>query len=76
MFEDLTDLKLVERVRENDDRAAFRELMKRYRGKAYGISFGMVRNREDALDLVQEAFVKAYYGLKSFKGQSKFSLAY
>jgi len=40
---------------------------------AFTIAFKIVRNREDAEEIAQDAFVKAYQSLRSFKGESKFS---
>ena len=44
-----------------------------YQNRVYGFIFGLVKNEEDARDLCQETFFKAYKSLRSFKGQSKFS---
>lgn len=66
-----TDLNLVKRAR-NGDRDAFGELMERYQRKIFGLCYGMVRNKDDAMDLVQETFVKVYKNLGRFEGQSSF----
>ncbi len=68
---DLGDLDLVELVRDGDV-TAFRGLVERYQGRVYALVYGMVRNREDARDLVQEAFVKAYRNLKGFRREASF----
>src|SRR5512147_690866 len=65
------DLELVERVREGD-REAFRGLVERYQRKVAALALGMLRNREDALDIVQDAFTKAFQSLDKFKGDSSF----
>src|SRR5512147_1439993 len=65
------DLELVERVR-GGDREAFRELVERYQRKLAALAVGMLRNREDALDIVQDTFTKAYQSLDRFKGDSSF----
>ncbi|RMH69941.1 MAG: sigma-70 family RNA polymerase sigma factor [Gemmatimonadetes bacterium] len=57
---------------QNGNEQAFNELVNRYREKAYQIAYRMVRNQDDALDLAQDAFVRAYKGLRNFKGNSKF----
>jgi RNA polymerase sigma-70 factor (ECF subfamily) len=44
---------------------AFRELVERYKSRAFGVVVGIVGNPDDALDVVQESFVKAYYKLKA-----------
>ncbi len=54
------------------DRRAFQELVEKYQRRAYGIAFGMLRNRDDAMDAAQEAFVKVFRNMKSFKGDSSF----
>jgi RNA polymerase sigma-70 factor (ECF subfamily) len=54
------------------EREAFSELVKRYQGKAYGIAMGILGNREDALDVVQDSFIKAYNSLSGFRFSSKF----
>ena len=52
------------------DRSAFHMLVERYQRRAYGIAFGMLRNREDALDAAQDAFIRR--NIESFKGDSSF----
>jgi RNA polymerase sigma-70 factor (ECF subfamily) len=68
---DFSDVALVERAQDGDH-SAFRELVERYQQKAYAVAFGYCRNREDALDRVQEAYVKAYRNLTRFQGTSSF----
>ncbi len=67
----LTDLKLVERSRKGDD-TAFAELVVRYQNKVYSIALGMIKNREDAMDITQDAFVKVHRYLDNFQGNSSF----
>lgn len=67
----LSDWELVQRSR-TGDRDAFRELVERYRRRIAALAIGMLRNREDALDIVQETFTKAYQNLDRFKGDSAF----
>jgi RNA polymerase sigma-70 factor (ECF subfamily) len=52
--------------------AAFEDLMKTYEGLVYRICFGYARNREDALDITQEVFVKVYEKIESFRGSGSF----
>ena len=66
-----TDWDLVQRTREGD-RDAFRELVERYQRRVASLAVGMLRSREDALDVVQETFTKAYQHLDRFKGDSGF----
>src|SRR6266576_1115334 len=54
------------------DRPAFEELVERHKQKAYYIAFDFSRDREDAKDLSQEAFLKAFTNLKKFDGRSSF----
>jgi RNA polymerase sigma-70 factor (ECF subfamily) len=52
--------------------AAFRELVERYQHKVYAVALGMLRDPDDARDVCQEAFLKAYRGLGGFNGESRF----
>ncbi len=54
------------------DRAAFRTLFERYHRRAYALAFGVVRHPEDAMDVVQDAFIKAHKYLDKFEGNSSF----
>jgi RNA polymerase sigma-70 factor (ECF subfamily) len=65
------DGELVEASRRGD-RQAFRVLFDRYHRRVHAVATGMLRNREDALDVAQETFIKAYRSLGSFKGDSSF----
>ena len=71
MTEEESDLNLVKRAR-NKDPEAFRMLVDRYQRKVFGICIGMVRNKDDAMDLVQETFIKVYKNLDRFQGNSAF----
>jgi RNA polymerase sigma-70 factor (ECF subfamily) len=51
---------------------AFAELVRRYEGKIFRLAQHVTQNREDAEDVLQEAFMKAYEHLDQFKGDSKF----
>jgi RNA polymerase sigma-70 factor (ECF subfamily) len=55
------------------DADAFGELVTRYRGRMYQVAYGMVGHHESAMDLTQEAFLRAYQNLGSFRGEAKFS---
>ena len=63
------DLTLVQRVAVPATRAAFRQLVERYQKKVFAVALGMVKDREDAMDVVQEAFVKVHRSLDHFKGR-------
>ncbi len=65
------DRKLVERARKGDN-AAFQELFSHYHRRAFSLAYGMVHNSDDALDIVQEAFIKAHRYLDKFEGTSSF----
>jgi RNA polymerase sigma-70 factor (ECF subfamily) len=54
------------------DRGAFRTLFERYHRRAYALALGVLRNADDALDVVQDAFVKAHKYLDKFEGNSSF----
>jgi RNA polymerase sigma-70 factor, ECF subfamily len=54
------------------DQAAFRKLVERHQRRAFTIAKGMVRDENDAREIVQEAFVRVYRGLASFQGGSSF----
>jgi RNA polymerase sigma-70 factor (ECF subfamily) len=66
------DLPLVNASR-NGDPSAFEELVKKYDAKLYRVAQGMIHNHEDAEEVVQTAFLKAYLNLHRFQGNAKFS---
>ena len=65
------DRVLVERAK-GGDLDAFRSLVEKYQARAHSIAMGVISNRDDAEDIVQDAFLKAYRNLASFRGQSSF----
>ncbi len=65
------DLTLVQRVKSGDQRA-FKTLVERYQKKVFAVAFGMLKDREEARDVAQEAFVKVFKYLDHFKGDSSF----
>lgn len=65
--------KIIEKVK-NGDTDAFEKLVKAYEKQVYSLSYRMLSNAQDAQDAAQEAFVKAYVNLSSFRGDSKFSV--
>ena len=65
------DRELVDRAREGDE-SAYAELVSHYQRRVYATVYNMTSNHEDAADLTQEAFVKAWQALKKFKGDSSF----
>jgi len=66
-----TDGELVERARAGD-REAVDVLLQRYQRRLLGVVVGMVRNPDDAREIIQETFVRVFRSLDSFKGDSSF----
>jgi len=65
------DADLVGRV-QSGDQVAFRALFDRYHRRAFAVAFGVVKNQSDALDIMQEAFIKVHKHIGSFHGASSF----
>ena len=65
------DTELIERFQQGDT-AAFDTLFTRYQKRTYRLVQRFISNREDALDLTQDAFIRAYQGLGDFKSQCQF----
>jgi len=65
------DALLLEQARDGDT-AAFGELVELHQDRVYNAIFRIVRRHEDACDLTQETFVRAYRSLDAFRGQSGF----
>lgn len=65
--------KIVSRVQAGDVNA-FEELVTAYERNVYNLALRMTGNPEDAADMSQEAFLKAYSSMSSFRGESKFSV--
>src|ERR1700747_2917802 len=68
---DVSDLDLVTRCQAGDSEA-FDELVTRYRTRIFGMIYNMVHSEQDAWDLAQDSFVKAWKSIKRFKGKSSF----
>ncbi|HTK81572.1 MAG TPA: RNA polymerase sigma factor [Bacteroidota bacterium] len=68
---DKSDLELVEEFRRGDVRS-FNELVRRYQEKVYWIARRVIGTHEDADDIVQDVFVRAYDALKEFRAESGF----
>ena len=66
------DEKDLVRQAKDGDTEAFRQLFERHNRRAYALALGVVRNPDDALDVVQEAFIKAHRYLPKFEGTSSF----
>lgn len=61
---------LVEECRKGDP-SAFDELVRRYKDRIYNVAYRFLGNHEDAQDVAQEVFVRAYQGIQGFKGTAK-----
>jgi len=68
---DLDERLLIERCRAGDI-AAFEPLVEKYRQRVWRLAFQVLRDREEAWDCAQDAFVRAFQSLASFRGQSAF----
>lgn len=71
MDTDTPDSELIQRVLDGEG-GAYRPLVERYQNRLYPMVMGMVRDPEEARDLVQNAFIKAYQNLSSFRVDSSF----
>jgi len=54
------------------DKEAFRILVERYQRRIVSVAMGMVHNQDDAMEIAQDTFIKAYESLERFKGESSF----
>lgn len=66
------DKVLVDRFK-SGDQAAFDEMVVRYHDKIFARVFGLLKNREDAEEVTQDAFMRAHRGLENFRGEASFS---
>jgi len=71
-MENQEELECIQKVL-NGEHAAYAFLVDRYKGMAYSIALKILDNEEDAQDVAQEGFIKAYQQLRQFEGKSKFS---
>ena len=67
------ELNIINRVR-GGDTEAFEQLVLEHQNKVYSLALRMLGNEENARDMAQEAFVRAYTSLAGFRGDSKFSV--
>lgn len=65
------ELELIKRFKEGD-RECFDELVLLYSPKLYRVAYGLLGNKEDAEEVVQDAFVRAYKALPEFRGDASF----
>jgi len=68
---DVSELDLVKRCQAGDTEA-FDLLVGRYRTRVFGMIYNMVHNEQDAWDLAQDSFLKAWKSIARFRGQSSF----
>ena len=68
---DVSELELVKQCQAGDTQA-FDKLVSRYRTRVFGMIYNMVRNEQDAWDLAQDSFVKAWKSIGRFRAQSSF----
>lgn len=67
----ISEQQLVKKSLQGDTRA-FEQLVMQYQNKIYALAYRYMGNEEDAYDMSQEAFIKAYRSLRTFKGDSSF----
>jgi RNA polymerase sigma-70 factor (ECF subfamily) len=67
----ISDEELVRRV-QSGDASAFDQLIDRYKSRLYGVIYNMLSNHEDAADLSQEVFLKAFKSIHKFRSDSNF----
>jgi RNA polymerase sigma-70 factor (ECF subfamily) len=68
---DVSELELVRRAQAGETKA-FDELVGRFRTRIFGMIYNMVHNEQDAWDLAQDSFLKAWKSIARFRGQSSF----
>src|SRR3954462_74771 len=68
---DVSELELVRRCQAGESEA-FDQLVTRYRTRVFAMIYNMVHNEQDAWDLAQESFVKAWKSIGRFQGKSSF----
>jgi len=71
-IKELTDEELVAWIRDRD-KEMYQELMRRYQDRALRYAWSIIKDRDRANDIVQEAFIRAFINLKSFNLKKKFS---
>src|SRR4028119_2408942 len=68
---EVSELDLVKRCQDGDTEA-FDQLVIRYRTRVFGMIYNMVHSEQDAWDLAQDSFLKAWKSIGRFRGQSSF----
>ncbi|MBS1946344.1 MAG: sigma-70 family RNA polymerase sigma factor [Bacteroidetes bacterium] len=72
MFTGLTDTEIISRVLKGDQQA-YAHIVERYKNYVFTLAMRMIESREDAEEVAQDIFIKAYRSLADFRGESKFS---
>jgi RNA polymerase sigma-70 factor (ECF subfamily) len=67
---ELDDKQLLEMYRSGEAEKMFNEMVRRYHSRIYWVARRMVKNHEDADDIAQDVFVRAYTALENFRGES------
>ena len=68
----LSDNEIISRVLQGEQNA-YAELVNRYQGYVFTLTLRLIKSREDAEEVAQDVFIKAYRSLADFRGESKFS---
>lgn len=68
-----SDRELIRRFQESSDQDAFDLLVQRHSSRAFQIAYCSLNNREDAEEVVQDAFLRIFRGLKKFRGDAEFT---
>jgi RNA polymerase sigma-70 factor (ECF subfamily) len=66
-----TDQEIIDDIKRGK-KYLYAKIIERYKDKGFGLAMRILRNREDAEEAIQDAFVRAYNGLGKFEGKSKF----
>ena len=67
----LEDLELIKEIK-GGDKTAFKKLVDKYKKRAYSIICSIVNDKEESKDILQEAFVRTFYSIRSFREDSSF----
>ena len=68
-----TDSELIQRFLADPGSGAFDQLVQRHSGRAYQIAYGILGNREDSEEVVQDTFVRIFRNLRNFRGAAEFT---
>ena len=68
-----TDLELVQSFQRDHNQNAFNQLVERHSGRAFQLAYSILQNRQDAEEVVQDAFLRIFRGLGNFRGDAMFS---